>query len=45
MFIIQLEENVASKPCIEDLSHALEHVPTLVAEESMDSTEPISTIA
>jgi len=45
MFIIHPEENVASKPCIEDSSHALEHVPTLVAEESMDSIKPISTIA
>jgi hypothetical protein len=45
MFIIHPEENVASKPCIEDSSHALEHVPTLVVEKSMDSTKPISTIA
>jgi len=45
MFIIHPEENVASKPCIEHSSHALEHVPTLVVEESMDATEPISIIA
>jgi hypothetical protein len=44
MFISHPEANVASTPCIEDSSHALEHVPTLVAEESMDATEPISTI-
>ena len=45
MFIIHPEENVASKPCIEDSSHASKHVSTLVAEESMDATETISTIA
>ena len=45
MFSIHPKETIASKPCIEDSSHALEHVPTLVGEEYMDAIEPLSTIA